>query len=380
MKNRLEEGGVHGVDPQRRRVLTGLGAAAAAAAAESLLHPGFALAQAPQYGARRRIDVHHHFLPPAYREEIRDALVASATGSPGFGLVMKWSPQMSLDAMDEFGVAAAVLSISTPGVWFGNVADARRLARECNEYGARMMQDHPGRFGLFAAVPLPDVDGGLAEAVYALDTLHADGIGLLSSYGDKWLGDPAFAPLFDELNRRKAVVFVHPSVANCCGSTLPQVPPALIELLFDTTRTITSLLYSGTLTRCPDIRFVFCHGGGATAQMAQRIAAPARNPAIAAKFPLGVMHEIQKLYVDIADMTSPASHAGVRDTFGAQRILFGSDFPFVPTLAATVGGLGQLKLPAAELRAIERGNALALVPRLASANAIRLSAARAAAR
>jgi predicted TIM-barrel fold metal-dependent hydrolase len=378
MKNRLAEGGVHGVDPQRRRVITSLGVASAAWAAGSLLHSGGALARAPLSAPRRRIDVHHHFLPPAYREEIRDALVASATGSPGFALVMQWSPQMSLDAMDEFGVASALLSISTPGVSFGDDAEARRLARVCNEYGARMMQDHPGRFGLFAALPLPDLEGSLAEAAYALDTLHADGIGLLSSYGDKWLGDPAFAPLFDEMNRRKAVVFVHPSVASCCGATLPQVPPALIELLFDTTRAITSLLYSGTLTRCPDIRFVFCHGGGATAQMAQRIAAPARNPAIAAKFPLGVMHEIQKLYVDIADMTSPPSYDGIREVFGTQRILFGSDFPFVPTLAAAVGGVAQLKLPVAELRAIERGNALALVPRFASRDAIRVSATRAA--
>jgi predicted TIM-barrel fold metal-dependent hydrolase len=139
----------------------------------------------------------------------------------------------------------------------------------------------------------------------------------------------------------------------------------LLELLFDTTRTITSLLYTGTLTRCADIRFIFCQGGGATAQMAQRISAPARNPAIAARFPRGVMAELQKLYVDIADMTARPSYAGVRELFGTQRLLFGSDFPFVPTLAATVGGLAQLKLPPAELQAIGRDNALALLPRFA---------------
>lgn len=319
------------------------------------------MAQAP-----RRIDIHHHFLPPVYQQQARDTLNLTAAGSPGFAQLFQWTPQMSLQEMDKFGVAAALLSISTPGVWFGDDARARRLARECNEYGARMVQDYPARFGLFATLPLPDVAGSLTEVSYSMDTLKADGIGMLSSYGDKWLGDAVFAPLFDELNRRKAVVFVHPSVANCCGNTLPQVSPALLELLFDTTRTITSLLYSGTLGRCPEIRFIFCHGGGATAQMAQRIAAPARNPAIAAKFPRGIMAEIQKLYVDLADMTAPPGFAAVRELFGTQRMLLGSDFPFVPTLGASISGLAQLQLPAAELQAIERDNALALVPRLAS--------------
>jgi predicted TIM-barrel fold metal-dependent hydrolase len=354
MIHRLEASYVF--EPLRRQLIAGLGAVAAGA----LLPAGIVMAQAPP----RRIDIHHHFLPPVYQQQARDTLNKTAAGSPGFDLLFKWTPQMSLDEMDKFGVASAVLSISTPGVWFGDNDRARKLARQCNEFGARTVQDFPSRFGLFAALPLPDLQGSLIEAAYALDTLNADGIGMLSSYGDKWLGDAMFAPLFDELNRRKAVVFVHPGVANCCGNTLAQVSPNLIELLFDTTRTITSLLYSNTFTRCPDIRFIFCHGGGAMAQMAQRIAAPTRNPAIAAKFPNGIMYEMQKLYVDMTDMTAPASYAAVRELFGTQRMLLGSDYPFVPTLAATVGGLAQLKLPIPELQTIERDNALALVPRL----------------
>ncbi len=342
----------------RRHFLAGVGAAGVSA-----LLPAGALAQAPA-APRRRIDVHHHFLPPVYQKEARETLNVTASGTPGFQLLFKWTPQMSLDEMDKFGAETAMVSISTPGVSFGTVDQQRRLARQCNDFGAQMVRDYPGRFGLFAVLPLPDVEGSLREIEYSLDTLKADGFGILSSYGDKWLGDPAMAPVFDELNRRKAVVFVHPSVANCCGNTLPMVSSGLIELLFDTTRTITSLLYSFTFLRCPDIRFIFCHGGGALAQMAQRITAFARSPAVAAKYPQGVLGELRKLYVDVTDMTAPPSFAGVRELFGMQKIMFGSDYPFSPTLAATVGGLGQLKLPAAELQAIERDNAVSLFPRL----------------
>ena len=125
-------------------------------------------------------------------------------------------PRKSIEDMDRGGVAAAVVSITNPGLWFGDAAVTRRLARACNDYGAKLVQDHPTRFGLFAAMPLPDVDATLKEIAYAYDTLKADGVGLLTSYGDTWLGNPAFRPVMEELNRRKAVVHVHPTAANCC--------------------------------------------------------------------------------------------------------------------------------------------------------------------
>lgn len=157
-------------------------------------------------------------------------------------------------------------------VWFGDVQAARTLARKCNEYLAQLVRDFPDRFGFFAAVPLPDTEGSLQEITYALDTLKADGIGLMTNYGDKWPGDPAYAAVFDELNRRHAVVFVHPTPPNCCKNLVPHVPTAFTEFPHDTTRAVTSLLYSGSLARLRDIHFIFCHAVGTIPMLAGRIA------------------------------------------------------------------------------------------------------------
>ncbi len=167
-----------------------------------------------------RIDVHHHILPPFYLEEAREEIVTTAVG---FTHLFHWTPAQSIDEMDRSGVATSVLSISTPGVWFGHDGRARNMARRCNEYAAEQAAAHRGRFGMFAVLPLPDTAGSLRELAYAYDTLRADGIGLLTSYGNTWLGDPAYAPVFDELNRRRAVVFVHPNVPGCCTATIPGV-------------------------------------------------------------------------------------------------------------------------------------------------------------
>jgi predicted TIM-barrel fold metal-dependent hydrolase len=315
---------------------------------------------AEQHGIAHRIDIHHHILPPFYLEEAGAQIRSTA---PGFPHLFEWTPAKSLADMDRNGVATSVLSMSTPGIWFGDTAQGRRLARRCNEYAAQMVDQHRGRFGMFAALPLPDVEGSLAELAYAMDTLKADGVGLLTSYGNSWLGDERFAPVFDEMNRRKCVVFVHPNVPDCCTQTLPMVAQGLIELLFDTTRAITGLLYSGTFSRCPDIKFIFCHGGGGLAQMADRMSNAARSPALAAKLPNGVMHELQKLYLDVANMTGARAFAAVKDLVGIHHLLLGSDFPFNP-IAPVVSGLAALKLDPADQRAIERDNALLLLPGL----------------
>src|SRR5439155_10704131 len=194
----------------------------------------------------QRIDVHHHFGPPTYVAALTDKGIAQRP-------VIEWTVAKSLDDMDKAGVATAVVSITTPGMTFVDAAAGRRLARECNEYGVKLARDYPGRFGLFAAMPMPDVEGTLAEIAYALDTLKADGIGFFTSYGDKWLGDPAFTPVMEELNRRKAVAYTHPTAPNCCRSLVPDIPPAVVEYGTDTTRTIASVVFSGTAARCPDI-------------------------------------------------------------------------------------------------------------------------------
>ena len=186
-----------------------------------------------------------------------------------------------------------------------------------SECAANMVSKYPGRYGVLAALPLPATDASLKEIAYSLDTLKAEGIGLLSNYDDKWLGDPAFAPVFDELNRRKAVVFVHPTASNCCTNLVPDVPAPLLELLFDNTRAVASLIYSGTLNRCPDIKFVFTQGGGALPMVADRLATLARrNKKMAERVPKGVEYELRRMYYDVASVTNEPSFVALEKIHG----------------------------------------------------------------
>src|SRR6478735_10203050 len=217
-------------DLDRRSMITSLLASfglAVASPAERLL----AFTQAARSERPHRIDVHHHFAPPAWVTEVRGRPLLQPANTT-------WTPEKSIDDMDRAGVAGAVVSITNPGLWFGDAAATRRLARACNEYGAKLVQDHPTRFGLFAAMPLPDVDAALAEVAYAYDTLKADGVGLFTSYEDKWLGHASFRPLMEELNRRRAVVHVHPTAAACCRNLGYGVAPGTMEYGTDTTRAI----------------------------------------------------------------------------------------------------------------------------------------------
>jgi 6-methylsalicylate decarboxylase len=203
-----------------------------------------------------------------------------------------------------------------------------------------------GVFGLFPVVPLPDTEGSLREIEYAVDVLKADGIGVLTSYGDpsgsKWLGNPAFQPVFEELNRRKAIVFVHPTVPGCCQKLLPDVSPLVAEIPQDTTRAVTNLLFTGTFARFKDIRFIFTHGGG--------------------DVPM-VMGRMYDYYYDIAGTAYQPAIAALMKLVPVKQILFGSDNPFVP-LRETAQRVNDLNLSAADLRAITRDNALALLPNI----------------
>ena len=184
---------------------------------------------------RRRIDVHHHIAPPAYLAEMGGAVGAVLRG---------WSLAKSIEDMDAGGVATAIVSVTQIAMRIEERERVRALARACNDYAARMVADHRGRFGMFTALPLPDIEGALREIAYGLDQLKADGIGLYTSYHDKWLGDPAFAPVFEELNRRKAVLYVHPAVPDCCINLVPDMQDANIEYGTDTTRAIARMVFS----------------------------------------------------------------------------------------------------------------------------------------
>src|SRR6202049_1246157 len=218
-----------------------------------------------------RIDVHHPILPPPYMLRARDRILAISDRD--HSALLNWTPARAVEEMDKNGIATAVTSLGLPGVWFEGEKKARSLARACNDYAAQMVKDYPGRFGFFAALPLPDREGSLREIAYAFDALKADGLGLLSSYDNKWPGDPTFAPVFEELNRRKAVVFIHPAVPGCCSHLMPGIPASTIEFLFDATGAITSLVVNGTLSRFPDLRFIFCHAGGTIPVLAARTSA-----------------------------------------------------------------------------------------------------------
>ncbi|MGE0747017.1 MAG: amidohydrolase family protein [Rhodospirillales bacterium] len=307
-----------------------------------------------------RIDVHHHILPPEYVARVGGDRIAPLILA---GKTPEWTPQMSIDAMDRNGIERAVTSISSPGLWFGDRTQTRELARLCNEHAAAVRRDHPGRFGVFASLPLPDVDDSLAEVAYALDTLKADGIGLVTSYGDKYPGDPAFAKVFDELDRRGAVVYFHPTQATC-SQCLPEIPAATLEFPFDTTRAIVSLLFGGTFARCRNIRWIFSHAGGTAPFLAERIGRLAALPRFKAAVPDGVVPELKRLYYDTALSANWLAFRSLLELTACDHVLFGSDYPFAPeaTMTATVKGLIDLGLPAADLRGIERDNALNLFP------------------
>jgi 6-methylsalicylate decarboxylase len=318
-----------------------------------------------QTDQKRIVDVHHHILPPKYVAVARDRLLSFA---PNFASVLQWTPSQSLEQMDKFGVQLAMTSLSNPGTWFGNAKEARDLARMSNEYAAQMVRDYPGRFGMLASVSLPDVEGSLAEAAYAFDVLKADGVGLLTSSGDKWPGDPAFAPFFEELNRRKAVVYFHPTSANCCSALMQDipVPPPAVEYMFDTTRAIVSLLFSGSLAKYRDISFIFSHAGGATAPIVKRIIRLATiDKTIAARLPDGPLAELKRLNFDTATSTDQENLGAILRLVSTDKIVFGSDFPFLP-YEATLPGVTRFGFSAEDLTRIERDNALKLFPQVAA--------------
>lgn len=307
------------------------------------------------------IDVHHHITPPAWAEGARAAIAATIRRTD---LLLEWTPQRSIEEMDRNGIATAVTSLTNPGVWFGDPQLARSLARASNEYAANLARDFPGRFGVFAALPLPDRDGSLAEIAYAFDVLKADGIGLMTSYEDKWPGDPAFAEVFDELNRRRAVIYLHPTVPKCCSALIPGVSPSVVEFPIDTTRAVTSLLFSGTFARCPDIRWIFSHGGAAIPMVAYRMAHILEaDPRNAAKAPNGALHELRRLYYDTAQAANPPAMSALLALTGVSQVLFGSDYPLLG-ISHTTKGLASLGLSPEDLAAIGRHNALRLFPRL----------------
>jgi 6-methylsalicylate decarboxylase len=312
-----------------------------------------------------RIDVHNHIVPAEYIRELGRVGVKNSLGRS----FPEWSAEKSIAVMDANGIQAAVTSISSPGVYFGEASFSKRLARLCNEISAGLIQDHALRFGAFATLPLPDIASSLAEIAYAADSLHLDGFVMLSNYDGTYIGDTDYNELYAELDKRNTVVYVHPTDPVSGNPLGKEIPTFLMEVTFETTRVIFNLLYKGVLERYPNIRWIFSHAGGALPYLTWRISLgqyilPDAGKAV----PMGALHYLKQLYYDTGLSANPYVFRVLQELVEPSQILFGTDYPFAPEVISTetVKGLHAYNgFTEDELRKIEFENALGLFPRLA---------------
>ena len=311
-----------------------------------------------------RIDVHHHVLPKFYIEAQRSGGITS-TAYRGFP---EWTPQHSLDVMKNEDIATSVLSFTSPGIWYGDIEQTKALARQCNDYLAGLAEDHPGRFGGFAFLPLPDIDAALSETARVMDDLKLDGITLLTSIDDKYIGHPEFEPLYEELNRRKVVVFIHPCYPPGTEADGWDIPRMLIDYPFETTRVAVNLILQGVVKRYPDIKFILSHSGGTLPFLAHRIEIFDQDMPFRENYPEGAMTYFKRFWFDTALSGHPVPLTGLTEIADKSRILFGTDYPYISTDKVTAESDGFDSwdgLSDAERAAINRGNAEILFPRLA---------------
>jgi len=271
----------------------------------------------------------------------------------------KWTPEKALEEMNTYGVAAAMTSIPP----HYDPATVDKIARPSNEFAAKLATDHPGKFGIFAFLPLPHIDTTLKEIEYAYDTLKLEGVGMYTNYGDKWLGDSYFDPVFEELNRRNAIVFTHPITANCCKDLIKGVGDGTIEWQTDTTRAIANMFFNGAATRYPNVRMIFSHGGGTMPYLVERFRAAARSPKQKANFPDGFDAAAGKYYYDTAWTSNNVAQSALSKVIPLSHIVLGTDYP-ARAIGDHVMGLQNCGIYSQEqLQQIERENALSLFPR-----------------
>jgi predicted TIM-barrel fold metal-dependent hydrolase len=312
---------------------------------------------------RGRIDVHHHYVSRAYVNSIgADAIAAqgSSRSAPD------WTPEHSLKIMEHAGIETAILSLGAPGVDMGGESATVRLARESNEDQVRIMAAHPGRFGFFAALPLPYFEAARREVSIALDDMNADGVTILTNYGGRYFGDPVFWPLLEELDARSALAFMHPT-SPWQFEGFRELSPSTLEFPFDTTRALACALYHGIPERFPNIRFLWSHAGGAMPYMAGRTAVLSeRNPGFLLSGQEKMLSALHSFYFDITQSASRATLAALQEIVPIENILFGTDWPMagIPQVDLTLKQLDEAPLAASDRDAIFRGNALRLIQRL----------------
>ncbi len=298
----------------------------------------------------QKIDVHHHIVPKEYLSALSSIGIKNAVGEP----FPQWDIENTFTFMDRQGIAIAINSISAPGIYFGEREFTQKLARKCNEISACMVDEYPNRFGAFAILPLPDIEASIVELEFALDTLKLDGVVLLTNFGGKYLGDAYYDDLFYELNRRKAVVFVHPSTPPL-GTFPVIIKPAVLEFVFDTTRAIVNLIHRGATKRFPDIRFIFSHGGGTAPFIAWRITFGNKK----------IINQLKRFYYDTAVSATPYTLSSLLSLVEPTQVLYGSDYPFLPerVVKQMNEGLQNYDCERETLAKIVQYNAISLFPR-----------------
>ena len=338
----------------RRDVLAGLGAAATASAVA-----GSALAaeKAAAPFMKGQIDIHHHIVPPA--------MYPILDGGPNWkDTLQPWTPQHAIEGMDKTGTQTAITSYPNPPRWPTTKDAVKKMVWESNEYQAKLGSDYKGRFGGFALLSLPDVDATLKDIEYAFDTLKCDGTFMWTNYGDIWVGDRSFDPVYEELNRRKATVFVHVRTANCCGNLKDSLGDGTVEWQTDTTRAIGNTIFGGAQMKFPNINFIWPHGGGTMPYLVRRFIGVGEQPKNKANVtPDGFLAAARKFYYDCAQQMLKPQLYPLKEVVTAERMMFGTDAPY----EYAVDVMGEIAKSGffnkSQLHTISRGNAEKLFPR-----------------
>lgn len=277
-----------------------------------------------------RIDTHQHLVPGVFRSLLNGVGIYGGAGEE----LAAWEEETTLGMMETYGITASVLSYVLSGIDIRDAAFFRRLCRECNEYLAGLTVRYPGRFGGFALLPLPDVEGALREIEYAFDVLKLDGVGMHTNMGGIYPGDPRLDPVFEELNRRGAVVHLHPTDTPGDHVLRPQWPPYIVEFIFETTRAAANLIYSGTMERYPAVSIILSHAGGAIPYLAWRLwTGHFTIPGLGEIAPAGVYDYLKRFYYDTAMASNPGTFASLTNLADPSRIVFGTDYPYMPDIA-----------------------------------------------
>jgi predicted TIM-barrel fold metal-dependent hydrolase len=312
-----------------------------------------------------RIDVHQHFIPDFYKSALAKVGVNDAGGNPW----PKWSLEKTVGLLDRHDMGA-MLSISSPGTFFGDTGFAGHLCSKLNEHAAKLISDYPGRMGVMAVVPLPDVAGALKELEHALDVLKLDGVNLLTHVGNAYLGQPDFDELYAELDRRGAAVFVHPVRPPMKDHPEYGFPDGQVELTTETARAIANLFFNAIPERFPRIRWIMPHAGGTMAMNVYRLRNMLRLPKVAERMPKPLDHYLKSLWYDIAQAVMPATLGMIQGLAGSDRLLFGTDYPYSArgeaVITDAIEGVAEFKGFDGVRTKVERDNALALFPRFAA--------------